>query len=197
MNKKSILLIGIALLILCLISIFNLNKNNTLENELSVLTSDSFKIIAEDKTDKGTLFFAYNENEDVLRTSFIGKNLFGYKTLYSSVGTDITKASESLGLTYHYFLPIKQSSLPLYFGVIGNDEVKEVKIKESTNESGWKSAKIIKADNKRIWLLYMNGFTGSTFDIFGVSEDGKDLVNIYDNFSPWTADQKPVRSPYK
>jgi len=197
LNKKSILLIGIALLILCLISIFNLNKNNTLENELSVLTSDSFKIIAEDRTDKGTLFFAYNENEDVLRTSFIGKNLFGYKTLYSGVGTDITKASESLGLTYNYFLPIKQSSLPLYFGVIGNDEVKEVKIKESTNESGWKSVKIIEADNKRIWLLYMNGFTGSTFDIVGVSEDGKDLVNIYDNFSPWTADQKPVRSPYK
>lgn len=46
------------------------------------------------------------------------------------------------------------------------------------------SAKIINAKDKRIWLIYMNKFQGSDFEIIGLSADGKELTRIKDNISP-------------
>jgi hypothetical protein len=69
-------------------------------------------------------------------------------------------------------------------------------VKESGTEDGWKNAKIIETQYMRIWLIYMNGFKGSNFDIVGISQEGKELVNISD-ISPWKVDQKSLRSHYK
>lgn len=155
------------------------------------------KIIAEDKTDKGSVVFCYNSEGDALYTSFIRKNLFGYENLYSGIHCDINIVAKEFGLSYALYPPIKQTSLPIYFGVIGDEKITEIKIKESGSKEGWVSAKIIEATDMRIWLVYMDNFKGSSFDIVGVDEDGKEIVNISDNIAPWKVDQKSERSPYK
>lgn len=198
MNKKLLILIGSGVIVICLIIAMKFIKGiNTIEEALGIPSKNSTKIIAEDRTREGSVIFAYSKEKDTLYTSFIRKSLFGYENLYSGVAADITEASEKLKLSYDYFPSIKQSSLPIYFGVIGDDEIKEVKVKESENKEGWKSAKIIEAEGKRIWVIYMEGFKGSKFDIVGVSESGKEIVNITDNISPLKAEDKPIKSPYK
>jgi hypothetical protein len=54
-------------------------------------------------------------------------------------------------------------------------------------------AKIINANGTRIWLVYMNKFEGSDFDIIGLSEDGKELTKIDGDISPYYAEQKPFK----
>lgn len=43
----------------------------------------------------------------------------------------------------------------------------------------------------------MEGFNGSDFNIIGYSSDNTESVKITDNISPWSADDKPAKSPYK
>ena len=198
MNKKLLMLIGSGVIIICIIIAMKFMKGaKTIEEALGIPSKNSAKIIAEDKTPKGSVVFAYSKEKDSLYTSFIRKSLFGYEELYSGVAGDITEASEKLKLSYNYFPAIKQSSLPIYFGVIGEDKIKEVKVKEAESKDGWKSAKIIEAEGKRIWIIYMEGFKGSKFNIVGISESGEEIVSITDNISPRKAEDKPIKSPYK
>jgi hypothetical protein len=197
MKRRYLISISLLLIMFILITVFTLNKRaKTFEEAIPLSQENKMKIIAEDKTDKGSVVFCYNSDDDVLYTSFIRKKLFGYENLYSGVKCDVTQVSEVFGVSYTIFPPIKQTSLPIYFGVIGNDEVREIKVKESGTEDGGKNARIIETEDMRIWLIYMNGFKGSNFDIIGISEDGKEIVNISD-VSPWKVDQEQVRSPYK
>ena len=49
----------------------------------------------------------------------------------------------------------------------------------------------------RIWLIHMDQFEGSHFEIIGFSEDNNVLVKIERNISPYAADQKVFKSPYE
>lgn len=42
----------------------------------------------------------------------------------------------------------------------------------------------------------MNKFQGSDFDIIGLSPEGKELIKIYGDISPYYAEQKPFKSTY-
>ncbi|MBE6055133.1 MAG: hypothetical protein E7212_14760 [Clostridium sartagoforme] len=68
-------------------------------------------------------------------------------------------------------------------------------VKES-NSSEVKTAKIIDAGDKRIWLVYMDGFKGNEFEVLGYSDGGDYIYSFEDTFS-WNVEKKPVRSSYK
>lgn len=98
-------------------------------------------------------------------------------------------------MTAQYFPAIKKTSLPIYFGVILNDKIEKVSVKQ-TNSSEIKDAKIIETDDYRIWLLYMDGFKGTKFEILGYSNDGTEIYK-FEDIIPENADQKPLKSPYE
>ncbi len=152
-------------------------------------------IIHEEPTNKGSIVFsiASNDTNEYLSTAFVNKNLFGYRDLYS--GTSSIDGFSKRDLTAQYFPDIKDSSLPIYFGVILNDEIKAVNVKESKS-SEMKEAKIIEAGDKRIWLVYMSGFVGNEFEVLGYSSDGE-CIYTYEDTIPWKVEQKPGKSPYK
>lgn len=172
------------------------NNSRTLEEELALSPGNEMTIIHEEKVDKGSMVFCFNEEEDYLYTSFIRKSIFGYENLYSGVQGDVKTIPNTVGLSSSYFLAIKNTSLPMYFGIITNIDIKEVKVKESSSSDGWRNAKIIDTGDIRIWLVSMTGFNGTGFDIVGLDKDGKELYQISDTIS-WPAEQKSVRSPYK
>ena len=76
--------------------------------------------------------------------------------------------------------------------MIGNPDISEVKIIEKKRNAD-SQAKIIDANGTRLWLVYMNKFVGSDFDILGVAADGKELVKIDGGISPYYAEQKPFK----
>lgn len=55
-------------------------------------------------------------------------------------------------------------------------------------------AKIIDANDARIYLVYMNKFEGSDFEIIGISAEGKELTKIDDNISLYYAEQKAFKA---
>ena len=152
--KLIITLIISAILISIFIIINSLGRDGKIEEALNIDETSNLKIIHEEQTDKGSIIFCIssNDSKEYLSTAFVNKNLFGYRDLYS--GTSSIDGFETRDLTTQYFPAIKGTSLPIYFGVILNDEIKAVNVKES-NSSEMKEVKIIEAGDKRIlfWVV--------------------------------------------
>jgi len=165
------------------------------EEAIKRSSSKPFSIIHEEKTNRGSIVFYETLGEDSLSTAFVRKSLGRYKVIYDGVQGDISLVAKKFGLSNMYFPTIEKTSLPIYFGLIGNSEIDQVKIMEKgRNIEG--QAKIIEAEGKKIWLVYMNMFQGSDFDIVGLSSDGKEIVKIDGDTAPYYADQKPFKSTY-
>ena len=170
-------------------------REKSIEAALNIETTSNSEIIYEEPTDKGSIIFGISteNSKEYLFTAFVNKNLFGYKDLYSGVSS--IDGSDTRDLTVQYFPAIKQTSLPIYFGVILNNEIETVSVKQ-VNSSEVKMAKIIEAGDTRIWLVYMNGFEGSEFEIDGYSRNGTCIYSLKDT-TPWEVEQKPIKSPYE
>lgn len=196
MNKKIKLgILGLSIALLFLVINFN-NGAKSPKEAIKQRNSKSISIIHEEKTNRGCIVFYETLGEDSLSTAFVRKSLGRHKVVYDGVQGDISLAAKKFGITNTYFPAIEKTSLPIYFGVIGNSEVNQVKVMEEGRNIE-RQAKIIEAKGKRIWLVYMNRFQGSNFDILGLSADGKELMKIDGNISPYYAEQKPFKSTYK
>lgn len=196
MDKK--LKIGIlGLTVALVILVINLSTGvKSAEEAIKLSSSKPISIIHEEKTNRGSIVFYETLGEDSLYTAFVRKSLGRYKVVYDGVQGDISLVAKKFGLSNMYFPTIEKTSLPIYFGLIGNSEIDQVKIMEKgRNIEG--QAKIIEAEGKKIWLVYMNRFQGSDFDIVGLSSDGKEIVKIDGDISPYYADQKPFKSTYQ
>ena len=194
--KKKIIIIStviIAVLVILISIAINSNgRKNSVKQALGIETNNDLKIIHEEPTDKGSIVFISNtDNSDkYLSTAFVSKNIFGYKNLYSGVSS--LKGLDRIDLTAQYFPAIKKTSLPIYFGVILNDKIEKVSVKQK-NSSEIKDAKIIDTDDYRIWLVYMNGFTGTKFEILGYTNAGTKLYE-FEDIIPENAEQKPLNT---
>jgi hypothetical protein len=196
--KKKVGFIFSAITIISLILFFSVikfgNGAKTIEEAVNTPGSMQLNIILEEKTDKGSIVFCNTVGQEGFYTAIVRKNISGFKTVYSG-GGDLQSAANKFGLSYTYFPNVKKTSLPIYFGIIGNSDISQVKIIEKKrNIEG--QAKIIDANGTKIWLVYMNKFQGSDFDIIGLSADGKELTKIEGDISPYYAEQKPFKSTY-
>ncbi|MDF2547163.1 MAG: hypothetical protein K0R93_2061 [Anaerosolibacter sp.] len=191
--KKKVSLIVLSIIIVLTFLVLKLNEDaKTIEEAITSLGSMPVSIIHEEKTDKGSIVFCNIVGKDGLYVAIVRKNIFGYKTVYSGVHGDIKLAAKKFGLTHSYYPNIEKTSLPIYFGVIGNPDIHKVEIIEKKrNIEG--EAKILNIDDMRLWLVYMKKFQGSDFSIIGTSADGKELTKINGNISPYYAEQGPFR----
>lgn len=196
MDKKlKIGILGLTAVLVILVINFSTGVKSA-EEAIKRSNSKPFSIIHEEKTNRGSIVFYETLGEDSLSTAFVRKSLGRYKVVYDGVEGDISLVAKKFGLSNMYFPTIEKTSLPIYFGLIGNPEIDQVKIMEKgRNIEG--QAKIIEAEGKRIWLVFMNRFQGSDFDIIGLSSDGKEIVKIDGDIAPYYADQKPFKSTYK
>ena len=196
MTKKAFLIvIGIIIVFSLFLSKFS-SGAKTIEEALNTPGLHPISIIHEEKESKGSIVFYTREGEDSLYTCFVRKSINGYKYIYGGVQGDIKLAAKTFGVSYNYFPAIEKTPFPIYFGIIGNPDIEQVKIIEQKRNMETE-AKIINANGTKIWLVYMNKLEGSEFEIIGLSSDGKEVAKIKDNISPWYAEQKPFKSPIK
>ncbi|BFH17486.1 hypothetical protein WJ0W_002104 [Paenibacillus melissococcoides] len=81
----------------------------------------------------------------------------------------------------------------MYFGLIRNPEITQIKIIEKKrNIEG--QAKIIAGKDARVWLMDMEGFEGTEFQIIALSKDNKEIAKRDDTISAEVsdADYKPI-----
>lgn len=157
MKRKVFFIILVILTISIFLVINSGSSSKTIEEAIAGIDSKPINIIHEEKTDKGILIFYNHREADELSAAVVRKNTGGYKMLYSSTQWDIISISDKLGLSYQYLPGIEQTPLPIYYGVISNQDISQVKIIEKKrNITG--HAKIIISEDKRIWLIYMSEF---------------------------------------
>jgi len=184
------------MLILVAVSLFLVvkltNGVKTIEEAIDTSSSSKVSIIHEEKHGKGSIVFSYVSGGKGLYTAVVRKDIMGYKTVYSGVQGDVKFVSEKFGISHTYFPSIEKIGLPIYFGIIGNPDISEIRIVEKKREIE-RQAKIIESNGTRIWLVYMNGLEGSDFDITCYSKDNKEIVTIDGNISPYYVEQEPFK----
>lgn len=191
--KKKVILIVLVLIIVLLFFAIKFNTGaKTIEEAINPSGTNPISIIHEEKNNKGSIVFSYTSGGNGLYTAVVRKGIGGYRTVYSGVQGDIKLVSSKFGISHTYFPNVEKTALPIYFGVIGNPNISEVKVIEKKRNIE-DEAKIINANGTKIWLVYMNKFQGSDFDIIGLSADGKQLIKIDGNISPYYAEQKPFK----
>ncbi|KGK90170.1 hypothetical protein [Clostridium sp. HMP27] len=191
--KKKVIFIVLVLMIVPLFLAIKFNTGaKTIGEAINPFGTNPITIIHEEKNNKGSIVFSYTSEGNGLYTAVLRKGIGGYRTVCSGVQGDIRLVSSKFDISHMYFPNVEKTALPIYFGVIGNPDISEVKIIEKKRNIEEK-AKIINADGIKIWLVYMKKFQGSDFDIIGLSADGKQLIKIDGNISPYYAEQKPFK----
>lgn len=191
--KKKVVLFALVLIIISLFFVVKLNGGaKTAEEAINISGSRKVDIIHEEKHGKGSIVFGYIADGDWLYTAVVRKGITGYKTVYDGIEGDIKLVSSKFGISHSYIPNIEGIGLPMYFGLIGNPDISDIRIVEKKRGIE-RQAKIIESKDSRIWLVYMNGFEGSDFDITGYSKDGKELLKLDGSISPFYVEQKPFK----
>ncbi|SHJ62204.1 hypothetical protein SAMN02745751_02976 [Dethiosulfatibacter aminovorans DSM 17477] len=194
MAKKAIIIIPIVVIIsLILVMMIKFNDGYaTMEEALSPSNPQSINILHEEKMDDGIVVFYNHSGWGDFSRATVKKSTVGrFKILYSGVSGDIQRVLDKRGISYSYWPAIENASPPLYCGVI-DSSIKQVKIVEGKRNYE-REAKIIEVNDFRIWLVYMDQFQGSKFNIIGISGDGKEVISIEDSISPRYIEEKPLK----
>lgn len=194
MKKKVILISFVPIIVV--ISVFCILNFRSAARDINQAVnrpgSVPVNIIYEQKGSNGSMVFCITKDGKGLFTAAVKKNIFGYRGTYSGAEGDIKTTIDKVGLTESYFPSINKLTSPTFYGIIGNPEIKKVKIIEKKRNTE-AEAEIIDASGYRLWLINMEKFQGSQFDIIGLSDDDKEISRRHHNISPWTVEQKPFK----
>lgn len=159
--KKKIFITSI--LLITLIGILFSSQGRT--RDINDLIDDTILGSYEESTTNGSIIFTITSDKgnSYLRTIVANKNLFGYKEIYSGVASIDDMVNP---ITIQYFPRVKNTPLPISFGVILDDNITSVAIKGVDNSFS-KEANIVEINNKKLWFIYMDDFNGKTIEVLG------------------------------
>jgi len=127
---------------------------------------------------ESSLVLALYQLPEGLGASLLEKNSSGWKWVGSGIAQSPSLKPEQ-GLSWTYSdLGTKEMPFPLFYGVIGNPEITQVRLELSGGEST--SAEIINtpSDNPRLWVLLPKGSQKPpVVAVTGLSREGKVLYN--------------------
>ncbi|WP_289355113.1 hypothetical protein [Paenibacillus sp. S-12] len=182
---KKMLSISVAFFVLLLFSFLVIRYNSgpkTIKEALSISHPEKINIIHEESTEHGIVVF-YQKFSDAGFSAAVLKESFGnYKVIYSAAQGDISEPLNRFGFTYMFFPSIKNTSPPMYYGLIQNPDIAQIKIIEQKRGMDGR-AKIIEGRDSRLWLMDMSPFEGSEFQIIALSKDNKEISKRNDNLS--------------
>ncbi|GFP75616.1 hypothetical protein [Clostridium fungisolvens] len=193
--KKKMILFTLVLILVIISAFCILNFSSTardINHAVNRPGSVPVNIIYEQKGSKGSMVFCISSGVEGLFTAAVKENMFGYRLAYWVAQGDIKITIDKVGLTESYFPNINKITPPMFYGIVGNPEIKRVKIIEKKRNIE-AEAKIVDANGYRLWLINMENFQGSQFDIIGLSDDDKEISHRHDNISPLTVEQKPTK----
>lgn len=180
----------IGLLILLTISlVFYYARANTIEDALRESNSSDMIVLYTEEMVNGSMVFYTHVNSDDLSISIVKKSLGRHKVISSGTEGEIQKTMRLKGMTYTFMPGIDDLSFPVYYGIIDNARIEQVKVIE--RESGlYTQAKMIETAQYRLWYADMSEIKGVDFEIVGSSNDGKKIISLYDHIEFMTLDLK-------
>lgn len=186
-------IIGVLILFAVLLIMFSI-RTNTIEDALNESNQKGSVILHVEEVEYGSIVLYTHENLDDLSISIVRKSMGRNKVIYSSTQGELQKTLDITGISYGFMPGVNGLSFPIYYGVIGNSQLDQVKIIE--RERGFSAqAKIIEVAGKRLWYVNMSDFKdsdfkGNDFEIIGTAADGENLVCIEDSIEFLTLELK-------
>ncbi|WP_374018469.1 hypothetical protein ABU162_01270 [Paenibacillus thiaminolyticus] len=191
--KKRVYVFVVLLLFFSFFIVMYNSGSKTIQEALSTSHPERIDIIHEENTTHGIIVFYHQLSNNDFSVAVVKKRLGNYKMIYSGAQGDIDLTLNRFGFTYISFPDIGKTSSPMYFGLISNPEIAQIKIIEKKrNIEG--QAKIIAGKDARVWLMDMKGFEGTDFQIIALSKDNKEIAKRDDTISGQVSDtdHKPI-----
>lgn len=190
--KKKIRFAIYALILLTIITFpyvyGKLNGSDTIEKAIveSIENSDEAqhgdnKIIILHKIieDNGAIVFYTDREGKHFSGAYIHKNILGkWELIYG--GTHYYAKDDSInkgGMLDEFYQPIKDTPLPMFAGIITNDNIEKVKIIDKKSNEQY-DTEIIETEYFTIWLNYKENFRKGEYSIQGLNKDGRVVVEL-------------------
>lgn len=157
-------------------------SGESIEEMLPRIQDKPIEVLHEEEFDQGTIVFYQHvglKNEDLSFAYFRKRLVGGYKLLTS--GTQ----SVSSGLSHHGVSFTDMAEMngefpPICFGLIGNEEISDVKVIEKRRNIE-QATEIIKTRDKRFWICELENFQGTEWILIGLDEAGEEILKIETN----------------
>lgn len=172
MKKKIIYaLVGILAFVAVGVGAFTaISKVSTIQ---SVIGNDA-KIIYEEKVDEGSIVFYSVESDENLSACFVKDGKIGYKYVYGGGGELIPE--ESVGISMVDFPHVEGTPFPMYFGVVGVDEVEDVNLECTKN--GVYEAKVVDWNDNKIWFTTTDGKALENVKVVGLDSSDEVFLEL-------------------
>lgn len=147
-------------------------------------------ILQETKADKGVIVLYTHEGGDDLSFAVLKKTFGHYSVKYSGVQGDLDMVLSRLGFAECYIPAIRGVSSPVYAGLVNDPDITDIRILEKHRDKET-TAPITENQGRRIWVLDLEGFSGSQFEIQALTGDKRVVAERTLDLSPARVDQKP------
>lgn len=191
-NIRGRVMIGL-LILLTIALVFYYARANTIEDALRESNSSDLIVLYTEEMVNGSMVFYTHVNYDDLSISIVKKTMGRHKVISCGFQGGIRKAMRLKGMTYTFMEGISDLSFPVYYGVIDNTEIEQVKVVERASGL-YSQAKMIETAEYRLWFADMSEIKGVDFEIVGSSNDGKKIISLYDHVEFMTLDPKAAEN---
>ncbi len=157
-------------------------SGESLEEMLPRIEDKPIVVIHKEEFDNGMILFYQHlgfENED-LSYAYLRKQLLGDYKLLTFGTQEVSSALSHYGISFVDMPEIAEEFSPICFGLIGEEEIIDVKVFEKSR-SIEQEVKIIKSGDKRFWICKLVDFQGNEWILVGLGNDGKEILRVETN----------------
>ena len=184
MREKIVKIINRVILVtaalLCFVIITN--SGESIEEMLPRIEDKPIEVLHKEEVDQGTIIFYQHvglENED-LSFAYFRKRLLGGFELLTSGTQEVSSGLNHHGISFTDMAEMNGEFPPICFGLIGEDEIVDVKVIEKSRCIE-QEVKIIKSGDKRFWICELVDFQGTEWILIGLGNDRKEILRIENN----------------
>ena len=178
--KKIITTLSLCITALLVIFIMQYKtKATTSEEAMTIAGLNNIEVLYEKVTEEGTILLYRSPGEDQISLAFLNRNFTGYEYLDGAIQYETSTMEDQSGLAYVMLEQSDQIPYTIYAGITTNENLFEVLVTEPEFNIAH-SAKVFESnvEGTQIWMAYSPDFTGDSFSLIGLSEEGEIIGDL-------------------
>ena len=154
-------------------------KATTSEEAMTMAGLNNIEVLYEKVTEEGTILLYRIPGEDQISLAFLNRNFTGYEYLDGAIQYETSTMEDQSGLAYVMLDQSDQIPYTIYAGITTNENLFEVLVTEPEFNIAH-GAKVFESnvEGTQIWMAYSPDFTGDSFSLIGLSEEGEIIGDL-------------------
>lgn len=159
---------------------FNTYDDNA-QDAIMAVNAEPIEVLFEHKVNEGNILLYRTLGGDELSLAFLSRDFTGIQYIDSATQYDITALEEQAGITYVVLPKSEKIPFTIYGGLTTNTNLNEIFVTEPSFQiahSIHMMEPLNGEDNLHVWLAASADFTGHSFSIIGLANDGTIIGDI-------------------